>query len=88
MPHRRIRVHYEQLSEFERGRIIRLKETGSTNRKIACHMGRNDAATRKCCQEWVDSSIFQRHDSSGRPRVTADREDRLIVKSAVTAPDS
>ncbi|GFT55288.1 transposable element Tcb1 transposase [Trichonephila clavipes] len=26
MPHRRIRAHYEQLSEFERGRIIGLKE--------------------------------------------------------------
>ncbi|GFU48551.1 transposable element Tc1 transposase [Trichonephila clavipes] len=26
MPHRRIRAHYEQLSEFERGHIIGLKE--------------------------------------------------------------
>ncbi|GFX20401.1 HTH_Tnp_Tc3_2 domain-containing protein [Trichonephila clavipes] len=26
MPRHRIRAHYEQLSEFERGRIIRLKE--------------------------------------------------------------
>ncbi|GFV14507.1 HTH_Tnp_Tc3_2 domain-containing protein [Trichonephila clavipes] len=28
---------------------------------------------------------FQRHDGSGRSRDTADREDRLIVRSAVTA---
>ncbi|GFY06776.1 hypothetical protein TNCV_2203091 [Trichonephila clavipes] len=28
MPHRTIRAHYEQLLEFERGRIIRLKEAG------------------------------------------------------------
>ncbi|GFU23743.1 hypothetical protein TNCV_2341311 [Trichonephila clavipes] len=40
MPHRRIRAHYEQLSEFERGRIIRLKEAGWTNRRIAHHMDR------------------------------------------------
>ncbi|GFV67849.1 hypothetical protein TNCV_926151 [Trichonephila clavipes] len=31
---------------------------------------------------------FQRHDSSGRPKAIAEREDRLIVRSAVTAPDS
>ncbi|GFY09441.1 HTH_Tnp_Tc3_2 domain-containing protein [Trichonephila clavipes] len=35
---------------------------------------------------WVDNGRFQRHDGSGRPRATADREDKLIVKSAVTAP--
>ncbi|GFV44660.1 hypothetical protein TNCV_212141 [Trichonephila clavipes] len=28
MPHCWIRAHYEQLPEFERGRIIRLKEAG------------------------------------------------------------
>ncbi|GFY03106.1 uncharacterized protein TNCV_981111 [Trichonephila clavipes] len=31
---------------------------------------------------------FQTHDGSGRSRDTEDREDRLIVRSAVTAPDS
>ncbi|GFV73809.1 HTH_Tnp_Tc3_2 domain-containing protein [Trichonephila clavipes] len=51
-------------------------------------MGRSEVAIRRCCQEWVDSGRFQRRDSSGQPRATADREDRLIVRSAVTAPDS
>ncbi|GFW75935.1 HTH_Tnp_Tc3_2 domain-containing protein [Trichonephila clavipes] len=51
-------------------------------------MGRSDAAFRRCWQEWVYSDRFQRHDGSSRSRVTADREDRLIVRSAVTAPDS
>ncbi|GFV31621.1 transposable element Tc1 transposase [Trichonephila clavipes] len=31
---------------------------------------------------------FQRHDGNSRPRATEDREDRLIVRSTVTAPDS
>ncbi|GFV14582.1 HTH_Tnp_Tc3_2 domain-containing protein [Trichonephila clavipes] len=56
MLRRSLRPYYKQLSEFERGRIIGLKE--------------------------------KRHEGSGRPRAAADREDRLIVKSAVTAPDS
>ncbi|GFX89131.1 HTH_Tnp_Tc3_2 domain-containing protein [Trichonephila clavipes] len=51
-------------------------------------MGQSDAAIRRCWQEWVANSRFQRHEGNGRPRATADREDVLIVKSAVTAPDS
>ncbi|GFW47654.1 uncharacterized protein TNCV_2828471 [Trichonephila clavipes] len=65
MPRRRVRDHYEQLSEFERGRIIGLKEGGWTNRRINRHMGRSDVAIRRCWQECVDSGRFKRHDSSG-----------------------
>ncbi|GFX38160.1 HTH_Tnp_Tc3_2 domain-containing protein [Trichonephila clavipes] len=50
-------------------------------------MGQRDSAIRRCWQEWVDRGRFQRHDGSGRSRATADREDRLIVRSAVTASD-
>ncbi|GFV89451.1 HTH_Tnp_Tc3_2 domain-containing protein [Trichonephila clavipes] len=48
------------------------------------------AATGTGCKRTheVDDGRFQRHDGSGRPRATADREDRLTVISAVTAPDS
>ncbi|GFV47414.1 transposable element Tc1 transposase [Trichonephila clavipes] len=45
---RRIRAHYEQLSEFERDCIIGLKEGGWANRRIAPHMGRIDAAIIRC----------------------------------------
>ncbi|GFS75947.1 transposable element Tcb1 transposase [Trichonephila clavipes] len=88
MPHRRIRAHYEQPSEFERCRIIGLKERGFRQIGESLVMGRSAAAIRRCWQEWVNSGRFQRHDGSGRPRTTADQEDRLIVKSAVTALDS
>ncbi|GFX71898.1 HTH_Tnp_Tc3_2 domain-containing protein [Trichonephila clavipes] len=67
-----IQAHYDQPSEFERGRIIGWKEAGWANRKIARHMGLNDAAIRRIPQEWVDIDRFQRHDGgSGRPRATA-----------------
>ncbi|GFW62775.1 hypothetical protein TNCV_2625381 [Trichonephila clavipes] len=39
MPYRRIRAHYEQLSEFERDHIIGLKEAGLANRRITRHIG-------------------------------------------------
>ncbi|GFU63346.1 HTH_Tnp_Tc3_2 domain-containing protein [Trichonephila clavipes] len=51
-------------------------------------MGRSDASIRRYWQEWVNNGRFQCLDGSGRPRATADREDRLIVRSAVIAPDS
>ncbi|GFS88101.1 hypothetical protein TNCV_764801 [Trichonephila clavipes] len=47
MPRGRIRAHYKQLSDFERERIIGLKEAGRANRRIAHHMGRGDAAIRR-----------------------------------------
>ncbi|GFW47939.1 transposable element Tcb2 transposase [Trichonephila clavipes] len=48
-------------------------------------MSRGDEAIRRCWQEWVDSGRFKHHDVSGRPRTISDREDRFIVRSAVTA---
>ncbi|GFV15538.1 HTH_Tnp_Tc3_2 domain-containing protein [Trichonephila clavipes] len=46
------------------------------------------AAIRRCWQEWEGGrGRLQRHDGSGRPKATADREDRLTVRSAVTALD-
>ncbi|GFX86856.1 HTH_Tnp_Tc3_2 domain-containing protein [Trichonephila clavipes] len=76
----RIRAYYEQMLEFERGRNIGLKEAGCANRRIVHYMGRSDAAIRRCWQEWAKKGRFQHHDGSGRPRTTADREGRLVVR--------
>ncbi|GFX74153.1 hypothetical protein TNCV_2911861 [Trichonephila clavipes] len=65
----------------------RLKETGWANRRITHHTNRSDAAIRRYWQEWFDDR-FRRHDGRGWPRATADWENRLIVRSAVTTPDS
>ncbi|GFX24584.1 hypothetical protein TNCV_3343641 [Trichonephila clavipes] len=67
---RRIRAHYEQLSEFERGRIIGLKEAVYANWRIARHIDRNDAAIRSCWQElFSDESCFQLRSDDRRRRV-------------------
>ncbi|GFV40160.1 hypothetical protein TNCV_3953571 [Trichonephila clavipes] len=52
------RAHYETLSEFERVCIIELKKVGWANRRIARHMGRIDAAIRRCRQELVENGRF------------------------------
>ncbi|GFT49864.1 hypothetical protein TNCV_2165691 [Trichonephila clavipes] len=41
MPLRRNRRQYEQLTDFDRGRIIGLREAGWSNRRIGRHLGRN-----------------------------------------------
>ncbi|GFX97157.1 uncharacterized protein TNCV_556471 [Trichonephila clavipes] len=69
MPPLTIRTHYEKMSKFERGRIIGLNKAGW---KIARHMGRSDAAIRRCLQEWMDNGIFQHYDSSGQRMATGD----------------
>ncbi|GFV68451.1 RNA-directed DNA polymerase from mobile element jockey [Trichonephila clavipes] len=66
MPRRRIRVHCEQLSEFERGRTIGLKDADWAKRRIAGHMDRSNAAIIRYWQQWEDSGRFQRHDGSAR----------------------
>ncbi|UYV72486.1 hypothetical protein LAZ67_9003354 [Cordylochernes scorpioides] len=48
MPRRKMCAHYEHMSEFERGRSIGLKEAGWSNRLIARHLCRSDAAIRRC----------------------------------------
>lgn len=88
MPRRRVREQYEQMSPFERGRAIGLKEAGWSNRRIARHLGRSDATIRRCWQEWVNHGRTERQEGSGRPRATTEREDRVIVRSALTAPDA
>ncbi|UYV83825.1 hypothetical protein LAZ67_X000316 [Cordylochernes scorpioides] len=88
MPRRKIRAHYEHMSEFETGRAIGLKEAGWSNRLIGRHLCRSDAAIRRCWQKWVNNGSMQRQDGSGRPKATTEREDRAIVRMAVAAPES
>ncbi|GFV21055.1 hypothetical protein TNCV_1534191, partial [Trichonephila clavipes] len=47
---RRNRRQYEQLTDFDRGRIIGLREAGWSNRRIGRHLGRNDMVVARCWQ--------------------------------------
>lgn len=88
MPRIQVREQYAQMSAFERGRVVGLKEAGWSNRRIARHLDRSDATIRRCWQEWVNHGRTQRQEGSGRPRETTEREDRSIVRAALRAPDS
>ncbi|GFX52162.1 hypothetical protein TNCV_548211 [Trichonephila clavipes] len=53
MPLRRNRRQYEQLTDFDRGRIIGLREAGWSNRRIGRPLGRSDIAVARCWQQWI-----------------------------------
>ncbi|GFV91816.1 HTH_Tnp_Tc3_2 domain-containing protein [Trichonephila clavipes] len=86
MPLRRNRRQYEQLTDFDRGRIISLREAGWSNRRIGRHLGRSDMVVAWCWQQWITEGRVYRRGGSGRPRNTNDREDRAIRRVATSAP--
>ncbi|GFW21005.1 HTH_Tnp_Tc3_2 domain-containing protein [Trichonephila clavipes] len=86
MPLRRNRRQYEQLTDFDRGRIIGLREAGWSNRRIGRHLGRSDMVVARCWQQWITEGRVYRRGGSRRPRNTNDREDRAIRRVAISAP--
>ncbi|GFW38760.1 putative transposable element [Trichonephila clavipes] len=84
---RRNRRQYEQLTDFDRGRIIGLREAGWSNRRIGRHLGRSDMVVARCWQQWItEGRVYRRGGWSGRPRNRNDREDRAIRRVATSAP--
>ncbi|GFW91017.1 uncharacterized protein TNCV_1758911 [Trichonephila clavipes] len=84
MPPRRNRRQYEQLTDFDRGRIIGLREAGWSNRRIGRHL-RSDMVVARCWQQWITEGRVYRRGGSGRPRNTNDREEiRRVATSAPT----
>ncbi|GFV70336.1 transposable element Tcb2 transposase [Trichonephila clavipes] len=64
MPLRRFRRQYEQLSQFEGGRIIGMMEA----RRVARQLGCSDCVVRRCWDKWIREMSFTRRQGSGRPR--------------------
>ncbi|GBN93100.1 hypothetical protein AVEN_65520-1 [Araneus ventricosus] len=83
MPLRRRRNHYQQLIEFERGRVVGLREGGFTFHDIAERLGRNVSTVHDCWQQWPRKGTASRRPGSGRPCGTTEREDRRVRRMAV-----
>ncbi|GBM11356.1 hypothetical protein AVEN_13584-1 [Araneus ventricosus] len=83
MPLRRRRSHYQQLTEFERGRVVGLREGGFSFRDIPERLGRNVSTVHDCWQQWSREGTTSRRPGSGRPRGTTERKDRRVRRMAV-----
>ena len=64
MPRRQVK----QLQPFERGRIVGLRETEWTYRRIAAHVGHNVSVVCRCFQQWSVEHSHTRRPGSERPR--------------------
>ncbi|GFV62385.1 transposable element Tcb1 transposase [Trichonephila clavipes] len=73
-PLRRNRRQYEQLTDFDRGRIIGLREAGWSNRRIGRHLGRSDMVVARCWQQWItegkECTVAEVSTGFCRPRAT------------------
>lgn len=78
MPRVRRRDNFRQLSAFERGRIVGMREAGMALRVIANRLGRNASTVLRCWRSWTEEQRQQRRRGSGAVRRTNDREERLL----------
>ncbi|GBN03396.1 hypothetical protein AVEN_6120-1 [Araneus ventricosus] len=77
---RRRRSRYQQLTEFERCRVVGLREGGFSFRDIAERLGRNVSTVHDCWQQWSREGTASRKPGSRRSRSTTEREDcRMAV---------
>ncbi|GBM82198.1 hypothetical protein AVEN_179509-1 [Araneus ventricosus] len=65
MPLRRRRSLYQQLIEFERGRVVGLREGGFFFRDIAKRLVMNVSIAYDCWQQWSKEGIASRRPGSG-----------------------
>ncbi|GFU00695.1 transposable element Tcb2 transposase [Trichonephila clavipes] len=86
MPGKSARRHFSQLSEFERGLIIRMKTEGWSTRRVAGQVDRLECAVRNCWKQWTREGTHARKTGPGATRKTTRREDRTIVRQALEDP--
>ncbi|GFX69408.1 transposable element Tc1 transposase [Trichonephila clavipes] len=86
MPGKRARRHFSQLSEFERGLIIRMKIAGWSTRRVAGQVDRSECAVRNSSEQWTREGTHARQPGSAATRRTTWREDRRIVWQALVDP--
>ncbi|GFW61375.1 transposable element Tcb2 transposase [Trichonephila clavipes] len=75
MPQRRFRRQFEQLLQFERGRIIDMRRNSSIRPLCVVR-----------CDQWIREMSFTRRPGSRRLRQTSRREDRHILRNAYVQP--
>ncbi|KAJ3662621.1 hypothetical protein Zmor_006960 [Zophobas morio] len=65
MPRRRELVHFHQLSEFEKGRIVGMREAGFSIRQTADRIGRSVSTVLQCWRRWFEDGVHERIRGSG-----------------------
>lgn len=88
MPGRRRRVHFQQLSDFERGRLVGLREAGWSYRRIAEQIGREVSVVVRWWRRWSEQHCHTRRRGTGAHRRTDERTDRRVRRTALSSRTS
>ncbi|GFX82194.1 transposable element Tcb1 transposase [Trichonephila clavipes] len=84
MSRRKQRSTFDQVSEFDRGRIVAYRDCGLTFREIRSRVGRNQATLMRICDRRMQDGTTDGRGRSHPPQCTSSREDRQIVRMTVT----
>ncbi|GFT43091.1 transposable element Tcb1 transposase [Trichonephila clavipes] len=73
---------FDQVYEFDRGRIVAYRDCGLSFREIDSHVGRNQTTVMRICNRWMQEGTTDRRGRSHPPQCTTSREDRQIARMA------
>ncbi|GFW33056.1 transposable element Tcb1 transposase [Trichonephila clavipes] len=74
----------DQVSKFDRGRIVAYRNCRLTFRKIGSHVGRNQTTVMRICDRWKQEGTTDQCGRSHPPQCTTSREDKQNVRMTVT----
>ncbi|GFX36491.1 transposable element Tcb1 transposase [Trichonephila clavipes] len=83
MSRKKQRSAFDQVSEFDRGRIVAYRDCKLSFKEFGRRVGRNQTIMR-ICDRWMQEGTTARRGRSHPPQYTTSREDRQIVRMAVT----
>ncbi|GFW68113.1 transposable element Tcb1 transposase [Trichonephila clavipes] len=69
---------FDQVSEFDRGRIVAYRNCELSFRKIGSRVRRNQTTVMLICDRWMQEGTTNRRGRSHPPQCTTSREDRQI----------
>ncbi|GFV90360.1 transposable element Tcb1 transposase [Trichonephila clavipes] len=75
---------FEQVSEFDRGRIVAYRDCGLSFREIGSRVGRNQETVMRIYDCWMQEGTTHRRGRSHSPQCTTSRDDKKIVCMEVT----
>ncbi|GFV50533.1 uncharacterized protein TNCV_2097111 [Trichonephila clavipes] len=81
---RKQRSAFNQVFEFDGGRIVAYRDCGLSFREIGSRVGRNQTTVMRICDRWMQDGTTDRRGRSHPSQCTTSREDRQIVRMAVT----
>ncbi|GFX39074.1 transposable element Tcb1 transposase [Trichonephila clavipes] len=82
MPRRKQRSAFDQISEFDRGRILAYRDCGLSFREIGSPVERNQTTVMRVCDRWMQEGTTNRCFRLHPSQCTTSREDRQVLRMA------